>query len=189
MKIGFGLAVAVLSLAVSSAHATEMLEVKLGYSQVIGPVANMATVIVGNDRVADATLGGGGTIILTGRALGATNLIVLDERGRQVLESPLQVVPVDPRPRINIRIVKGITKAQDYDCGQNRLCKPVAVAVAAPPTPADTGPVDGTPAVSPEAPAAPDGTPAAAPEAPTAPDGGDTDAPVAASPGQVSLNP
>ena len=181
MKIGFGLAVAILSLAVSGAHATEMLEVKLGYSQVIGPVANMATVIVGNDRVADATLGGGGTIILTGRALGATNLIVLDEGGRQVLESPLQVVPVDRRPRTNIRIVKGITKAQDYDCGQNRLCKPVAVAVAAPQTPAITGPVDGTPAVAPDTPVAP--------EAPVAPDGGGTDAPVAASPGQVSLNP
>lgn len=175
MKTRVGLAIAMLSLGIPSAVAAEMLEVSLGYSQVIGPVANMSTVIVGDDRVADATLGGGGTIILTGRTLGATNLIVLDEKGRELMASALQVVPLDRRPRTNIRIVGGISDAQDYVCGPDGGCNPVAVAAAASnaPTVVINGTVSGTPAVTPETP----GTGAT-----------DTNG-TAASPEQVSLNP
>jgi len=177
MKSRLGLAAAMLSLAITSAGAAEMLEVNLGYSQVIGPVANMSTVIVGDDRVADATLGGGGTIILTGRSLGATNLIVLDEKGRELLASPLQVVPLDRGPKTNIRIVGGISEAQDYVCAPEVGCNPVAVAVAQPTAP--TVVINGT--VS---------TPAVTPETPGTPDSGDTGATgTAASPEQVSLNP
>ena len=182
MKIRIGLAIAMLTFQVQSALATEALEVSLGYSEVIGPVADMSTVIVGDNRVADATLGGGGTIILTGRSLGATNLIVLDQKGRELMASPLQVVPLDRTPRKSIRIVKGITDAQEYDCGPGRGCDPVTVAVAAPEAPAVDDSAGGAPAAATEAPATP--------VAPATPEGGDADTGgTPASPEQVSLNP
>ena len=170
MKARFRLAVVMLSLAIPSAVAAEVLEVSLGYSQVIGPVANMSTVIVGDDSVADATLGGGGTIILTGRTLGATNLIVLDEKGRELMASALQVVPLDRRPKTNIRIVGGISEKQDYVCGPDGGCNPVAVAAAQSnaPTVVINGTVSGAPALTPETADTPDS---------------------AASAEQVSLNP
>lgn len=130
MKKRFGLAILMLSLAIPSASASSLLEVSLGHSQVIGPVAGMSTVIIGNDGIADATLGGGGTIILTGRSLGTTNLIVLDEQGRELLSSPLNVVPLDRRPTTNIRIVNGVSAAQAYVCGAGAGCSPVQVAAS-----------------------------------------------------------
>lgn len=156
MKKRFGLAIAMLFLAVPAASASETLEVNLGYSQVVGPVDDMATVIVGNDGIADATLGGGGTIILTGKAIGATNLIVLDASGRQLLSSSLQVVPLDRRPRSNIRVTKGVSW-QDYECGPDTGCMPATGRNVAPTTSAVDGSDDastaGSPETEPEAPA------------------------------------
>jgi hypothetical protein len=139
MKKRFSLAVLMLSLAVPGASASELLEVSLGYSQVIGPVADMSTVIIGDDSVAGATLGSGGTIILTGRMLGATNLIVLDEKGRELLASPLQVVPLDRRPTTNIRVVKAALKADGFEA-QDYVCGPDTGCVAAAGKPAAFGP-------------------------------------------------
>jgi Flp pilus assembly secretin CpaC len=149
MKKRFGLAILMLFLAVPGASASEMLQVSLGYSQVVGPVKDMATVIVGNDGVADATLGGGGTIILTGKAIGATNLIVLDASGRELLSSALNVVPVDRRPRSNIRVTKGIAW-QDYECGPDAGCMPASGQNVVASTSAADGSDDATAAESPE---------------------------------------
>ena len=163
MNKRLSLAVLMLSLAIPGAAGAEVLEVRLGYSEIIGPVANMSTVIVGDERVADATLGGGGTIILTGRLLGATNLIVLDESGRELLASPLHVVPLDRRPTTQVRIFKGAAEAQDYVCGPGPGCSPVDG--------------QGEPAIM-------VAEPAATPELPAAPATGDP-----AAEEQISLNP
>lgn len=154
MKKLFGLAIAMLSLSVPGAVAAERLEVNLGHSQVIGPVQEMSTVIVGNDSVVSATLGGGGTIILTGKHLGSTNLIVLDEHGRELLASDLHVVPLDGRPTTTIRIVKGVAQAQSYSCEPDVGCSPVGkagpTAVAMADEPDDTTPEAADPESAPE---------------------------------------
>ena len=130
MKTLFGLAALMLSLSVAGAFAADAIDVRLGNSQVIGPVEQMATVIVGNSGVAGATLGGGGTIILTGKMLGTTNLIVLDELGRELLSSDLNVVPLDNRPTTTVRISKGIATARTYACRANMGCSLASRAVA-----------------------------------------------------------
>ena len=130
MKKLFGLAALMLSLAVTSALSADTIDVRLGNSQVIGPVDRMATVIVGNDGVVGATLGGGGTIILTGKMLGTTNLIVLDESGRALLSSDLHVVPVDNRPKTTVRISRGTATARSYECGAGTGCTLAPGAVA-----------------------------------------------------------
>ena len=72
MKKQLGLALFMLSLVVPSAFASETLEITLGNSRVIGPVQELATIIVGNDDVVSSALGGSGTIILTGKMLGTS---------------------------------------------------------------------------------------------------------------------
>lgn len=183
MQKRLGLAILMLFLAVPGASASDMIEVSLGYSQVIGPVKDMATVIVGNDGVADATLGGGGTIILTGKAIGATNLIVLDASGRELLSSALNVVPLDRRPKANIRVTKGVAW-RDYECGPDAGCIPASGQNVASTTSAVVGSEDGTAAGSPDT--VPETPAESAPETPAeaAPE---TEAP--ASREQVTFNP
>jgi hypothetical protein len=130
MKKPIGLAALMLSLSISGAFAADTFDVRLGNSQVIGPIEQMATVIIGNTGIADATLGGGGTLILTGKMLGSTNLIVLDESGRKLLSSDLNVVPLDNRPTTMVRIVKGMAAAQSYECGAGMGCSLASGAVA-----------------------------------------------------------
>ena len=165
MNIRFGLAALLLSLASSGASAGEPIEVSLGLSQIVGPVAQMSTVIIGDDGVADVTIGGGGTIILTGRSIGTTNLIILDEAGRELLESALSVVSQDRRPTTNIQVVKGFSKPQGYVCAAGAAC--VAVKGPSPAIVAAADADDGAASQPLETPAAPEAP--AAPETPAAP--------------------
>jgi hypothetical protein len=176
MKTLFALAALMLSLSAPGAFAADAIDVRLGNSQVIGPVGQMATVIIGNTGVADATLGGGGTIILTGKRLGNTNLIVLDESGQELLSSDLNVVPLDNRPTTRLRISRGIAVAQTYQCGAGTGCSLAAGTVASL-APAQGEVEDGAPGLEP--------VPEASPEDPDAAPG--TDAPTSEE--MISLNP
>lgn len=150
MKKLFGLGALMLSLTVPGALAADTIDVRLGNSHVIGPVEHMATVIIGHDGIAGATLGGGGTIILTGKMLGSTNIIVLDESGRELLSSDLVVVPLDNRVRTTVRILRGASAAQTYICEEGAGCAPgAAVASVAPAQDEDDAPSQET---SPEEP-------------------------------------
>jgi hypothetical protein len=174
MNKRFSLAMLLLSLAVPAASAGEPIEVSLGLSQIIGPVTDMSTVIIGDDGVAEITLGGGGTIIVTGRSIGTTNLIILDEAGRELLDAALNVVSQDRRPTTNITVVKGFAKSQGYVCMGAAACVPVKK--GSPPTLAAVEGDDG--AASP---------PLAVPNAPAVPATPAIEVP--AEPEQLTLNP
>jgi hypothetical protein len=179
MKKLYALAALILSLVVPGALAADTIDVRLGNSQVIGPLDHMATVIVGNDGVVGTALGGGGIIILTGKKLGATNLIVLDESGRELLSSDLNVVPQDNRPTTTVRISRGISKSGTYVCGAGAGCTPGGGALASVAAPDEETP-DGAPSEE-----TPEATPETNPEAPEA--SPETDTP--ASEEMISLNP
>jgi hypothetical protein len=106
------------------ALAGNLVDLTIGHSQVVTAEGGLGTVIVGDDRIADATLGSGNTIILTGKALGSTNLIVLDEVGSQIMSSTLLVGPVDRRPSSTVRILKGGSSEQEYVCRTGLGCTP-----------------------------------------------------------------
>lgn len=116
------LAVLALVIAAPATWAQEVIDINVGYSQVVRPAEVPGTVIVGDDTVADATIGGGNTIILTGKALGTTNLIVLDDTGGEIMSVPVTVAPVDRRPTAKIRVVKGSADEKEYLCGPARGC-------------------------------------------------------------------
>ena len=52
----------------------------------------VATVVIGNPLIADATLQSGGILVLTGKGFGATNLLALDRTGRVVTNKTVEVV-------------------------------------------------------------------------------------------------
>ena len=67
------------------------------------------TVIVGNPAIAEATLQDARTIVLTGKVLGTTNLIVLDEEGDPIIDETLVVAPPDTN---TVNLFQGSTRDQ-----------------------------------------------------------------------------
>ena len=53
----------------------------------------ISTVIIGNPDIANASVQDQHTLLLTGRGLGITNMMVFDKTGKQISNSLLRVVP------------------------------------------------------------------------------------------------
>ncbi|MBW8790696.1 MAG: pilus assembly protein N-terminal domain-containing protein, partial [Rhizobium leguminosarum] len=63
---------------VSAAADDDMLRVYMDHARVLKLDRPVSKVIVGNAKVADATVADAKTIVLTGRSFGTTNLVLLD---------------------------------------------------------------------------------------------------------------
>ena len=71
----------------STASAQEdMLRVYMDHARVLKLDRPVSKVIVGNAKVADATVADSKTIVLTGRAFGTTNIVLLDTDGNAILD-------------------------------------------------------------------------------------------------------
>ena len=68
------------------------INVNVNMARVLRISAPAATVIVGNPGIADVTIQDPRTLILTGKAYGQTNLIVLDASGEPVADTLVEVV-------------------------------------------------------------------------------------------------
>jgi Flp pilus assembly secretin CpaC len=78
----------------------------------------VATIVIGNPLIADASLQPGGLAVLTGKGYGATNFIALDRKGNALLEKIIEV-----RGAIDSVVVyKGINR-ETYSCAPD--CQPV----------------------------------------------------------------
>ncbi|MEZ5810490.1 MAG: pilus assembly protein N-terminal domain-containing protein [Rhizobiaceae bacterium] len=55
------------------------------------------TIVVGNPEIADATVQGASTIVLTGKGFGVTNLVILDSDGAPIIDEQLFVTRSDAR--------------------------------------------------------------------------------------------
>ena len=55
--------------------------------------ARVSTIVIGNPLIADASVQAGGLMVLTGKAIGSTNLIALDSRGEQLMSMQIRVRP------------------------------------------------------------------------------------------------
>ncbi|TIM65567.1 MAG: hypothetical protein E5Y58_24510, partial [Mesorhizobium sp.] len=53
------------------------------------------TIVVGNPAIADASVQDASTIVLTGKGFGVTNLVVLDQEGRPIVDEQITVVRQD----------------------------------------------------------------------------------------------
>lgn len=77
----------------SDARAGEdtMMRVFLNHAKVLKLDQPVSKVIIGNAEVADATVADSRTIVLTGKAFGTTNLVLLDADGNALLDERILV--------------------------------------------------------------------------------------------------
>ena len=102
----------------------QSLQLTLGHSRLLQADAPLGTIIVGDDTIAAATIGADNSVILTGRAAGSTNLIILSEEGAMLMASRIAVVPVAGPLRSTVTVLRGSAREQ-YECRGNN-CEPVS---------------------------------------------------------------
>ena len=68
-----------------------LMRVFLNHAKVLKLDRPASKVIVGNSMVADATVADSQTIVLTGKAFGTTNLVILDAEGNALLDERILV--------------------------------------------------------------------------------------------------
>jgi Flp pilus assembly secretin CpaC len=69
----------------------DMLRVSMNHARVLRLDRPVAKVIIGNAKVADATVADATTIVLTGRSFGTTNLVLLDADGNAIVDERILV--------------------------------------------------------------------------------------------------
>lgn len=71
-----------------------------------------AMVVIGNPMIADASIQNGNMLVLTGRSYGATNMIILDDEGREIANDMIEV----KRPNEDLLTVHRGTARASYTC-------------------------------------------------------------------------
>lgn len=84
------LASLVLVLAAGAAQAADI-SVNVNQAKILKLTRPADTIIIGNPQIADASVQDATTIVLTGRAFGATNLVVLDGDGAPIVDQQVVV--------------------------------------------------------------------------------------------------
>ena len=126
-----GLATATLSAALcagASLAQAEVVNVHVDQARVIKLPERVATIIIGNPLIADATLQTGGVLVLTGKGFGATNLVALDRAGEVVVNDTVHVLGVTGDNVVTV--YKGIDR-ESFSC--NPQCQPRITLGDAPP--------------------------------------------------------
>ena len=93
--------------------------VNIDFARVLAFAEPARTIIIGNPGIVDGTLSDDHTIVLTGKAVGVTNLIVLGEGGREVLST---IVSVTPSSYQTTTVYSGAA-IKTFSCAGS--CKPV----------------------------------------------------------------
>jgi hypothetical protein len=124
----------VMSLGQADASAPRSLDLTMSIAKIMQLDQPAATIIVGNPEIADISIVDGLTMVLTGRAVGVTNLIAMDANGGEIVNVELRVSAVGPR-HVVVRIG---TRAATFIC--TPTCRPVQT--PRPPAPATSPPIE-----------------------------------------------
>ena len=79
------------ALAGNAASAQDLIDVTIDFAKVLRLESQYATIVIGNSGIVDATVEDETTMVLTGKAAGTTNLIVLDLEGREMMNTVVRV--------------------------------------------------------------------------------------------------
>src|SRR5262249_17745302 len=85
--------------------------VTLDQAAVIKLPEQVATIVIGNPLIADGSLQPGGTLVITGKGYGTTNIIALDGGGAILTETRIAV----RGPRDTVIVYRGIER-ESYSC-------------------------------------------------------------------------
>ena len=94
----------------------DTLTIRLDQAHIMQLPDRVATIVIGNPLIADATLQGGGVLVVTGKGFGATNLVALDRAGRVLLSHTVQVL--GPGTDDMVVVYKGVER-ETYSCATN----------------------------------------------------------------------
>jgi hypothetical protein len=100
------------ALMTTTAGAVETLVVALDEARITKLPDRVASVVIGNPLIADATVQPGGTLVITGKGYGMTNLIALDRSGSVLMEKNVAV----EGPSGNIVVVYRGVERETYSC-------------------------------------------------------------------------
>jgi hypothetical protein len=92
--------------------ATHGLTVTMDQARIMRMPPRVATLVIGNPLIADASVQAGGLMVLTGKAIGSTNLIALDARGEQLMSVQIRVRPQNDSV---VQVYRGIER-ETYSC-------------------------------------------------------------------------
>ena len=88
------------------------IDVILDQAKLVKLPDRIATIVIGNPLIADASVQAGGLMVITGKGYGRTNLIALDRAGAVLLEKTVEV----RGPRAGIVVVYRGVERESYSC-------------------------------------------------------------------------
>ena len=91
--------------------AAETVTVVLDQAQLRKLPDQVGTIIIGNPLIADVSLQAGGTMVITGKGFGATNIIALDRAGATLMTTTVQVVGTPDA----VVVYRGVDR-ESYSC-------------------------------------------------------------------------
>jgi hypothetical protein len=103
----------------TAAAQADTINVAIDAARVLRLPERVATVVIGNPLIADASLQRGGVLVVTGKGYGATNLLALDRDGRVVLNKTVHVK--GPSERDLVVVYRGVDR-ESYSCAPQ--CEP-----------------------------------------------------------------
>jgi Pilus formation protein N terminal region len=110
----FGVTAAALFVVAGAVSArADIVRVNVDSARLLKLPARVATIVIGNPLIADATLQSDGVLVLTGKGYGSTNLVALDRKGQVVMRETVQVL--GPRADHLIVVYRG-TKRETWSC-------------------------------------------------------------------------
>lgn len=118
--------IAVLGAISTAAEAAPALMAPINQSVPINLPRGTRDVLIGNPAIADVSVLDSGKAVLVGKGYGVTNLVIIDQLGRTVLNRQVVVAA----PTGNVSVIRG-AKVEDYACASR--CEPAGKAVAAEP--------------------------------------------------------
>jgi len=131
---GTALFVAAILAAAFPAAAAETLSVRMNQSAPVRLSAPARDVVIGNPEIADVNVLDGRNLVVLGKSYGVTNLLVMDQAGRMILNR--QIVVSGPEPGISF--YRG-GELRSYACGDRcELIGGADTQAAAPQDPAPT---------------------------------------------------
>ncbi len=127
MSAGFGrrgqvfglLACALLAAVAASPARAETVDINVDQARLMKLPDRVATIVIGNPLIADATLQSGGFLVVTGKGYGATNLLALDRNGRVIMSKTVRVI--GPASGDLVVVYRGVDR-ESYSCAPE--CEP-----------------------------------------------------------------
>src|SRR5580700_6091689 len=107
------LMVAAILMAAPVASAAEI-NVILDQARIAKVPDHTSTMVVGNPLIADVSIQAGGTMVVTGKGYGVTNLIALDRTGKVLAEQLVRV----RSPSDTVTVYRGVPR-ESYSCSPN----------------------------------------------------------------------